>query len=134
MLKTVYGFLIRPEDEIILSTHSLKLRHYTWLDSLELNGELTPNFLLPLLTFRAGDELPLSCTVEKSVFRPINSHSVYTYFLSSQSLMKTPWDSGPAIVAWTSVRLPSSAVHASRALITFITTKVVPVALRVKAV
>ena len=73
-----------------LPTHKLKLSGNPRLDSLKLLGELTPNLLLRLLTVRAGNELGQTFATTESVFCPISSYVVQTYFSSLQSCKKTP--------------------------------------------
>lgn len=127
---------IAVQDGIIVPVHqNLKLSRDAWLNLLKLRGNFGPDFLLCRLALRAGYELCLAVTVQQLALCILSDSLQRAIYLGILlPLMKTPCDSGPTVVAWTSVRLPSSADHAIAALITFIALPVLPVKLRVKSV
>lgn len=62
----------------------------------------------------------LYCGQSRYMHSRTSSQSRKAYFRILLSLMYTPCDSGPAVVAYTRVWPPSSAAHACRAFISFI--------------
>lgn len=60
-----WGLNIHPRPKPNTVHHNLYIGRDTRLNSLKLNGELAPDFLLRLLPIWTGDELRLRITAER---------------------------------------------------------------------